>query len=137
MITLNLICKKMISLLKKTLICCFAFATMVGCAEKPVSEIPYIPEVDIPDDPNATRLLITSEGNYGSGNSSLALIRNNNITSPDAFKSVNNRTMGDVAQSLTEIGDNYYVALNNSRKIEVINKFEAGIIYGYIHFMKK
>ncbi|MGL5317389.1 MAG: YncE family protein, partial [Bacteroidales bacterium] len=39
----------------------------------------------------------------------------------DIFRNTNNRPLGDVAQSITRIGDNYYVTLNNSRKIEVFD----------------
>ncbi len=68
------------------------------------------------------RLIVVSEGQFSYGTSSLTTLSYDGEVVRDIFRTTNGRTMGDVAQSLTEIGDNYYVPLNNSRKIEVFNK---------------
>ena len=40
---------------------------------------------------------------------------------PDIFREVNHRPLGDVAQSITKINGKYFVTLDNSKKIEVID----------------
>ncbi|KAA3436194.1 YncE family protein [Rufibacter hautae] len=40
---------------------------------------------------------------------------------PDLFNKVNNRPLGDAAQSITFVGDKAYIAVNASEKIEVVN----------------
>jgi DNA-binding beta-propeller fold protein YncE len=65
-------------------------------------------------------VLVVNEGNFMRGNASLSLIRNGQITE-DVFFSANQRRLGDVAQSVTLLGKNAYVVVNNSGKIEVID----------------
>lgn len=79
-----------------------------------------------PDTDNL-RAIVVSEGQFGYGTSSLTTLSHQDEVAQDVFRNKNNRPLGDVAQSMTKIGDNYYVALNNSRKIEVFdsNTFES------------
>ena len=55
------------------------------------------------------------------------------MVSPDVFRVVNNRPLGDVAQSITMINGKYFIALNNSKKIEIVNsktfESEGTILY--------
>lgn len=74
----------------------------------------------LPDTDNL-RAIVVSEGQFGYGTASLTTLSDQGEVAQDVFRKMNNRPMGDVAQSLTRIGDNYYVPLNNSRKIEVFN----------------
>ena len=76
---------------------------------------------DINDSLEGTRAIVVNEGQFGYGTSSLTLLSWSGNVSNDVFRKINNRPMGDVAQSLTKIGDNYYVPLNNSRKIEAFD----------------
>lgn len=82
-----------------------------NCVENPIIE-----NID-------KKILIINEGNFGFGNASLSVYNpltkelNNSV-----FQQVNNFPLGDVAQSATLINDNIYVVVNNSGKIEVINK---------------
>ena len=76
---------------------------------------------DIKDIADGTRAIVVNEGQFGYGTSSLTLLTWTGNVTNDVFRKVNNRPMGDVAQSLTKIGDNYYVPLNNSRKIEAFD----------------
>lgn len=110
---MNLLFKKT---LKLSLICLLSIAWMVSCTEK----VEY-DDHDIPES-NAIRVLIANEGQFGAGTASLTAIAYDNTVKNDVFRSVNKRPLGDVAQSITEIGDNFYVTLNNSRKVEVFNK---------------
>lgn len=67
------------------------------------------------------RAIIVNEGHFGNGTASLTSVSTLGEVKHDLFRKVNNRPMGDIAQSLTQIGDLYYVPLNNSRKIEVFD----------------
>lgn len=89
------------------ILCCFLFS----CS----NETPN-------DTPNLTgnlRAIVVNEGQFGYGTSSLTTLTEDGTIQQDVFRRINNRPMGDVAQSLTRIGDYYYVPLNNSRKVEV------------------
>ena len=68
------------------------------------------------------RLVIANEGQFMYGTASLTGVTFNGDVYQDIFRQTNNRTIGDVAQSIISIGENLYVTLNNSRKIEVFNK---------------
>lgn len=72
--------------------------------------------------PKNIRVLVSNEGQFGKGTASISALTHDNLVVNDLFRNVNNRPIGDVAQSITEIGDNYYVPLNNSQKVEVFNK---------------
>jgi YVTN family beta-propeller protein len=62
---------------------------------------------------------VTNEGNFGTGNGSISFISDEGIVTNDVFASVNSFALGDVVQSISIIGDNAYVLVNGSAKIEV------------------
>jgi DNA-binding beta-propeller fold protein YncE len=69
------------------------------------------------------RLIICNEGNFNWGNASLSVYYpHNNLIENNVFSSVNNKPLGDVAQSTTVVGNKLYIIVNNSNKIEVIDK---------------
>ncbi len=94
---------------------------------------------DKPTDPVAPpqytadrKVFVVCEGSLGNGNSSLSMYepKTGNIYE-DVFKAANNEALGDVFQSMTLIGDKYFLCINNSDKIVAINKTDrktAGII---------
>lgn len=68
-------------------------------------------------------LLIVNQGGFNRGEASLSEVRVDSRTvTEDVFLSKNGRPLGDVAQSLTEFGDRYFIVVNNSQKIEVVAK---------------
>lgn len=71
----------------------------------------------------STDVLIMNEGNFGWGNGSLSLYQpsSNSITN-NVFTQANSIPLGDVVQSAFEYGNNLYIVVNNSGKIEVVNK---------------
>jgi hypothetical protein len=81
-------------------------------------------------------ILISNEGNFQWGNASVSFYDTENDTLIESvFQEVNNRPLGDVLQSITIDGDFAYLVLNNSARIEVVNKnsFElVGSITGFI-----
>lgn len=86
---------------------------------------------DKPVDPNPSKeiqasnrtVLIINEGNYGWGNASISLYDpHSNTVTYDYFKKQNgNANLGDVCQSVTKYNGSYYLVLNNSNKIIVVN----------------
>ncbi|MEO9893440.1 DUF5074 domain-containing protein [Aurantibacter sp.] len=70
-------------------------------------------------------ILVLHEGNFGAGNSSVSFISNDlTVTENGIFKSVNDvDSWGDTAQSITFNEDLAFIVVNNSQKIEVVNRF--------------
>lgn len=70
-------------------------------------------------------ILVLHEGNFGVGNASVSFISNDlNEVQNGIFKSVNEiNGWGDTAQSMAFSGDMAYIVINNSQKIEVINRY--------------
>lgn len=66
------------------------------------------------------RMVVVNEGQFTRGTAALSAITFDGTTTFDIFRDVNNRPIGDVAQSLTYINGKYFVAMNNSKKVEVI-----------------
>ena len=66
-------------------------------------------------------VFILNEGNYGQGNGSLSFFRfDSTKMENDIFYQTNNRPLGDVPFSMKIIGDNAWIAVNNSAKIEIV-----------------
>ena len=72
---------------------------------------------------SANSVLIVNEGNYGWGNASISLYNpSSNAIVTDYYKQQNSgSTIGDVCQSITKFNNNYYIVMNNSNKILVVN----------------
>ncbi|MCC3157781.1 hypothetical protein LJ737_11075 [Hymenobacter sp. 15J16-1T3B] len=71
---------------------------------------------------------VLNQGQYGTPNGSVSGYRRDTKESEkDQFERANGRTVGDVVQSMTVVGDKGYVVVNNSSKVEVVAlpKFNA------------
>lgn len=91
----------------------FFFAS---CNKEDSSNNPSIPS-------EGDKVFIVCEGSYGNGNASLDLYFPEKDSSfANVYKTVNQNILGDVLQSIIAIGDKYYLAVNNSDKIVVLNK---------------
>ena len=76
------------------------------------------------------KVFITNEGNFGSNNASVSLydLGNGSIVS-DIYKTQNNSAaLGDVCQSMAKINNKYYLVVNNSGKIAVVNSDDFKLI---------
>lgn len=71
---------------------------------------------------NYKGVVVVNEGGFNKSNGSLGLYKPGTKTYFDAFKKANDRPLGDVVQSIASINDKYYVVVNNSNKVEVINQ---------------
>ena len=65
---------------------------------------------------------VVCEGSYGSGNSSLYAFKPaKDSVYGDIYKAANNIPLGDVFQSMTKIGNYFFLVINNSGKINVVD----------------
>jgi len=88
-----------------------------SCDEKPEDNSVNLP---IPTD---NFIFIGYEGIFNQGNAGFNFLDlNKNTTIENAFAGVNNRNLGDVLQSIYLKDDEVYLVVNNSAKIEVINR---------------
>jgi hypothetical protein len=91
-------------------------APLAGCINDPTSVSPEIPV------PSAKGVYIINEGNFGRGNASLSYYDLESFhVYNDVFHAVNGKDLGDVAAGMTLRGNEGYVIVNNSQKIEVID----------------
>jgi len=72
---------------------------------------------------SANGIFILNEGNFGWGNGSLTYFSyDSSKIYNNFFRSINNRPLGDIPYSMLIHGDNIYIVVNNSEKIEVIDR---------------
>ena len=71
---------------------------------------------------NYKGVFVVNEGGFAKSNGSIGLYKPGEKKYFDAFKKANNLPLGDVVQSMSSIGTNYYIVVNNSNKIEVVSK---------------
>jgi hypothetical protein len=91
-------------------------APIAGCITDPTAVSPEIPV------PSAKGVYIVNEGNFGRGNASLSYYDLESFrVYNDVFRAVNGKDLGDVAAGMTLRGNEGYVIVNNSQKIEVID----------------
>ena len=70
----------------------------------------------------ANGVFIVNEGGFNASNSSIThFATNGGAVTQDVFALANSIPLGDVAQSMTLVGDKGYIVVNNSGKIEVVN----------------
>ncbi len=67
---------------------------------------------------------VTNEGPFGTGTGTVSFI-SNDFTEVDhtIFNNVNNSDLGNIVQSMGFSEDNAYIVVNNSHKIEVVNRY--------------
>ncbi len=70
----------------------------------------------------ANGVFITNEGNFQFGNAKVSYYEPSQTTATiDLFQPANNRSLGDVCQSMCLFNGKAYLVINNSNKIEVVN----------------
>lgn len=94
----------------------FALLLFNGCVkDKPVKEAAG--DTTLSD---ARKVYVINEGGFGYGNASVTLYDPvTGHTVEDVYKEQNNNDVGDVAQSLSRIGNRFYLVVNNSGKVLV------------------
>jgi hypothetical protein len=71
---------------------------------------------------NYKGIFVVNEGGFAKSNGSIGLYKPGEKRYFDAFKKANGLPLGDVVQSMSLIGTNYYIVVNNSNKIEVVSQ---------------
>jgi hypothetical protein len=71
---------------------------------------------------NYKGIFVVNEGGFAKSNGSIGLYKPGEKRYFDAFKKANGLPLGDVVQSMSLIGSNYYIVVNNSNKIEVVSQ---------------
>ncbi len=105
--------KKLKNLIKLFIV----IALFSGCKRDRIP-VPDIKHAVIPPQ----KVFVLCEGNFGWGNGAVSMVSLKDETViEDNFKYVNNRNLGDVVQSITLINNNYFIVVNNSNKIEVVD----------------
>jgi DNA-binding beta-propeller fold protein YncE len=105
--------KKLKNLIKLFIV----IAIFSGCKRDRIP-VPDIKHAVIPPQ----KVFVVCEGNFGWGNGAVSMVSLKDETViEDNFKYVNNRNLGDVVQSITLINNNYFIVVNNSNKIEVVD----------------
>lgn len=96
---------------------CFAVAVLLaGCRNDP-SGPPITP---LP--PSISGVYVLNEGLFGQANSTLTYLDIRTLqVFQDVFRSVNNRDLGDVGNSIVVFNGKAYIIVNNSHKIEVMD----------------
>jgi YVTN family beta-propeller protein len=80
------------------------------------------PVVDPPVAVRHDSVYVVNQGQFGTPNGSVSLfVKSTKASEKDPFQRVNSRTLGDVVQSMTVVGNRGYVVANNSNKVEVVN----------------
>ena len=82
-------------------------------------------EETIPEITYQNGLLITNEGNFGSPNADVTFITKDlSLMQNDIYKANNNKeNLGDVLQTMVLNGDKAYLLLNNSNKIQIVDRY--------------
>ncbi len=69
-------------------------------------------------------IIVNGEGGFNNGNAYVSYISNDlSVTENTIFNNVNNEPLGDLSQSITLAGELAYIVVNNSKKIEVVNRY--------------
>lgn len=65
---------------------------------------------------------VSCEGSFGNNNASIAFIADAGEVSNEAFFNTHSQPLGDVCQSAFVLGDRMFIAVNNSQKVEIVNR---------------
>jgi len=72
--------------------------------------------------PFETGVFIVNEGAFQTGTGTVSFLnRSTKVVKQDVFNLVNNRPLGNVAQSMTIFNDKAYIVVNNAAKVEVVD----------------
>lgn len=98
----------------------FLVVVFVSCVkDKPNKTVPTTVNLS-----TGKKVFIINEGNFMNANASVSLYDTGNETVVENyFYAQNNSALGDVAQSINKINNDYYIVVNNSGKIVVCNEY--------------
>lgn len=101
--------------MKKLALAVIGLSLSAACTDEPDNPISVNPE--------GTQVWVLNEGGFQAGNASLGIYNTDEKEySAKVFESTNSRALGDVLNSALEIDGKIYLVVNNSGKIEIVNK---------------
>ena len=110
----------------RNLIILLGFIIVLSGCEKNILEH-YVPPDPDPDPDTTLKsfengIFIINEGNFNWGNASVSFIDKTDYTvEQDIFQQANDRTLGDVAQSMKVFNNMGFIVVNNSNSVEVVS----------------
>ncbi|MEM1001680.1 MAG: DUF5074 domain-containing protein [Bacteroidota bacterium] len=96
-----------------------SFALIISCTSED-REVPIDPPP--PSGDYSDGIFILNEGNFGTVNASVSFLDESGEVFSNIFSNINNRLLGDTAQSIGFSGDNAYIVVNNSATVEVVDR---------------
>ncbi len=104
-----------------------SFSLILGSCKSPTASVSYFV-------PSASAVYVLNQGYFGQGNSTLtAYYPDSNRTVNDVFKLANGRNLGDFGNDIAIYGNDAYMVINNSDKIEVMDA-TSGLSVGTVYF---
>jgi hypothetical protein len=83
-------------------------------------------------------VLVLNEGNFGTPNAAVSYISNDYMVVNNIFGIENgDKKLGDVAQSMSFVGDKAFIVINNSNVVEVVNRYTFKSIATITENLKK
>jgi hypothetical protein len=93
-----------------------------SCSKNPVREETNIVTPPPVNTSYQNGIFVVNEGNYNWGNASITFINTLDTTvEQDVFRNHNDRSLGDVAESMLTFNGQGFILVNNSNKIEVVS----------------
>lgn len=97
---------------------CFNFLLLSAC----VKDKPQPQNTEISNS-SGRKIWVANEGSLGNGNASLSFILpDKDSIYNNIFEGKNNQSLGDVFESMLLVGNRLFMAINNSDKIQIIDK---------------
>ncbi|HZX63432.1 MAG TPA: DUF5074 domain-containing protein [Bacteroidales bacterium] len=93
---------------------------VLSCSKKPIRETTTVNPPPV-NNSYQNGIFIVNEGNYNWGNASITFINPKDSVEQDVFKTHNDRSLGDVAESMQAFNGKGFILVNNSNKIEVVS----------------
>jgi YVTN family beta-propeller protein len=106
--------------MKKLLYLAFASLLFISCSSDDDGPNPQ----PSPPDAYENGILITNEGPFGNGSGTVSFISEDfSNVKQDIFFTVNGKDLGNIVNSMGFQDENAYIVVNNSQKIEVVNRY--------------
>lgn len=105
--------------MKKLLYLSFATLLLISCSNDDDPQ----PEQN-PPAAYEKGIFVTNEGPFGTGSGTVSFVSEDYATvTQNIYKTVNGKNLGNIVQSMGFQDENAYIVVNNSQKIEVVNRY--------------
>lgn len=106
--------------MKKLLYLTFTTLLFISCSDDDDSQ----PQPQLIPAAYEKGIFVTNEGPFGTGSGTITFISEDYSTvEQNIFKTVNGKDLGNIVQSMGFQDENAYIVVNNSQKIEVVNRY--------------